>query len=63
MNDYKMLENRRSAILFAMENAHAGDIIIIAGKGDEDYQEIGGVKHHFSDRETVASLLNENAHL
>lgn len=61
--NYKMLENRRSAILFAMENAHAGDIIIIAGKGDEDYQEIGGVKHHFSDRETVASLLNENAHL
>ena len=37
--------------------------VIIAGKGDEDYQEIGGVKHHFSDRETVASLLNENAHL
>ncbi len=62
-DNYKMLENRRSAILFAMENAQAGDIIIIAGKGDEDYQEIGGVKHHFSDRETVASLLNENAHL
>lgn len=60
---YKMLENRRSAILFAMENAREGDIIVIAGKGDEDYQEIGGVKHHFSDRETVASLLNENAHL
>lgn len=62
-DNYKMLENRRSAILFAMENAQAGDMIIIAGKGDEDYQEIGGVKHHFSDRETVASLLNENAHL
>ena len=60
---YKMLENRRSAILFAMENAREGDIIVIAGKGDEDYQEIGGVKHHFSDRETGASLLNENAHL
>ena len=60
---YKMLENRRSAILFAMENAREGDIIVIAGKGDEDYQEIGGVKHHFSDRETIASLLNENAHL
>lgn len=60
---YKLLENRRAAIMYAMENAGPGDMIVIAGKGDEDYQEIGGTKRHFSDRETVAALLRENAHL
>ena len=42
-----------------MQNAGKDDIIVIAGKGDEDYQEIAGVKHHFSDREAVAQLLDE----
>ena len=45
------------AIAKAMSMAQAGDVIVIAGKGDEDYQEICGVKHHFSDRETVEGLL------
>ena len=53
------IENRYQAIKYAMQNAGKDDIIVIAGKGDEDYQEIAGVKHHFSDREAVAQLLDE----
>jgi UDP-N-acetylmuramoyl-L-alanyl-D-glutamate--2,6-diaminopimelate ligase len=43
--------NRREAILEAIKLAQKGDIILCAGKGHEDYQEIGGVKHHFNDME------------
>ena len=39
--------------------AVSGDIILIAGKGHEDYQEIKGVKHHFNDLEEVTNFLNE----
>jgi UDP-N-acetylmuramoyl-L-alanyl-D-glutamate--2,6-diaminopimelate ligase len=39
--------------------AQAGDVILIAGKGHEDYQEIKGVKHHFDDREIVQEIFNE----
>lgn len=50
---YKVIADRREAITEAMKFASAGDAIIIAGKGHEDYQEIMGVKHHFDDREEV----------
>ena len=50
---YIMIEDRSQAIRYAMEHAQEGDVIVIAGKGHEDYQEICGVKHHFSDREVV----------
>ncbi len=52
-----LMENRYSAIKYAMQNAKKDDIIVIAGKGDEDYQDIKGTKHHFSDREAVAEIL------
>ena len=42
-----------------MEHAGAGDIVILAGKGHEDYQEIEGVKHHFDDKEEVEKLFAE----
>lgn len=58
-NDYICIENRYNAINYAMQFAQKDDIIVIAGKGDEDYQEIKGVKHHFSDRETVAEILQK----
>jgi UDP-N-acetylmuramoyl-L-alanyl-D-glutamate--2,6-diaminopimelate ligase len=45
--------DRRAAIQMAITESKPGDIILIAGKGHEDYQEIQGVKHHFSDREEV----------
>jgi UDP-N-acetylmuramoyl-L-alanyl-D-glutamate--2,6-diaminopimelate ligase len=53
--------DRREAIKTAYLLARPGDIILIAGKGHETYQEIQGVKHHFSDCEVVASLFEPNA--
>ena len=50
--------DRREAIRAATMMAQKGDVILIAGKGHEDYQEIRGVKHHFDDREEVRSCLS-----
>ena len=49
--------DRREAIRTAVMLAQKGDVILIAGKGHEDYQEIKGVKHHFDDREEVAKIF------
>lgn len=49
--------DRKEAIKTACLLAKEGDIILIAGKGHEDYQEIKGVKHHFDDKETVKQLF------
>jgi UDP-N-acetylmuramoyl-L-alanyl-D-glutamate--2,6-diaminopimelate ligase len=38
--------------------AKKNDVILIAGKGHEDYQDVKGVKHHFDDRETVREIFN-----
>ena len=50
--------DRREAIKTAAMLAQKGDVILIAGKGHEDYQEIKGVKHHFDDREEVRNIFN-----
>jgi len=50
--------DRREAIRTACMMAQMGDVILIAGKGHEDYQEIKGVKHHFDDREVVKDIFN-----
>jgi UDP-N-acetylmuramoyl-L-alanyl-D-glutamate--2,6-diaminopimelate ligase len=52
------ITNRKEAIRTACMMARPGDIILIAGKGHEDYQEIRGVKHHFDDREVVREIFN-----
>lgn len=49
--------DRREAIRAANMMAEKGDVILIAGKGHEDYQEIQGVKHHFDDREVVREVF------
>ena len=49
--------DRKEAIKTATMLAHKGDVILIAGKGHEDYQEIKGVKHHFDDREIVREIF------
>jgi UDP-N-acetylmuramoyl-L-alanyl-D-glutamate--2,6-diaminopimelate ligase len=54
-----MLENRRDAIRLAVRLARPGDIILLAGKGHEDYQIIGRTKHHFDDREEAARAFSE----
>ena len=55
----EVIVDRREAIRRAAAIARPGDVILIAGKGHEDYQEINGVKHHFDDREEAAIALNE----
>ncbi|MDR1372687.1 MAG: UDP-N-acetylmuramoyl-L-alanyl-D-glutamate--2,6-diaminopimelate ligase [Dysgonamonadaceae bacterium] len=51
------ITDRREAIRTACALAKKGDVILIAGKGHEDYQEIKGVKHHFDDREEVQKIF------
>lgn len=51
------IADRREAIRAAVRLAQPGDVVLVAGKGHEDYQEIKGVKHHFDDREIVAAEL------
>jgi UDP-N-acetylmuramoyl-L-alanyl-D-glutamate--2,6-diaminopimelate ligase len=54
---YLVLEDRRTAIRAALAGAQPGDVVIIAGKGHEDYQIIGTTKYHFDDREEVRAYL------
>lgn len=58
-NRYLTIEDRHQAIRTACKMANNGDIILIAGKGHEEYQEIKGVRHHFNDMEEVINHLNE----
>ena len=57
--NYEVVENRVKAIHHAMDIAEKDDIIVLAGKGHETYQEICGVKHHLDEREVVAQYLQE----
>ena len=51
------ITDRRQAIRTACQLAQRGDVVLVAGKGHEDYQEIQGVKHHFDDREQVLEVF------
>ena len=55
--NYQVVENRPDAIKYAMDIAKKDDIIVLAGKGHETYQEIMGIKHHLDEREIVAAYL------
>ncbi len=55
---YIEIPDRREAIRFSIIHAEPGDMIAIIGKGHEDYQEINGVRHHFSDREEVLKAVD-----
>ena len=57
--EYIVMEDRRAAIRYAMDIAKKDDIIVLAGKGHETYQEINGIKHHLDEREEVAAHLKE----
>ena len=56
---YVVVPNRKEAIRYCMLHAEDGDIIVLAGKGHEDYQEIKGVKHHMDERELIAEIIAE----
>ena len=53
------MADRREAIRTACMLAEKGDVILVAGKGHENYQEIKGVKHHFDDKEELKSVMND----
>ena len=61
--EYVTIPDRKEAIAYAMKHAKDGDIIVLAGKGHEDYQEICGVKHHMDERELVVEIIAENPDL
>lgn len=56
---YVTIPDRKEAIRYCMEHGGEGDVIILAGKGHEDYQEIRGVKHHMDERELIAEIIQE----
>ena len=57
--EYIVIEDRRAAIRYAMDIGKKDDIIILAGKGHETYQDVGGRKRHLDEREEVAAHLKE----
>ena len=56
---YVVIENRREAIRYAMQMGQPGDVIVLAGKGHETYQDIGGKKHPFDEKVVVREILAE----
>ncbi len=54
------IENRKEAIKTAVMLANPGDLILVAGKGHENYQEINGIKHHFDDKEVIEEIFGIN---
>jgi UDP-N-acetylmuramyl-tripeptide synthetase len=60
-DDVDVMEDRRAAIAYAVQAAAPRDVVLVAGKGHEDTQEIAGVKHPFSDVEVARALLAERA--
>lgn len=61
--EYVTIPDRKEAIAYCMKHAQDGDIVVLAGKGHEDYQEICGVKHHMDERELIADIIKENPDL
>ncbi|MBQ7165149.1 MAG: UDP-N-acetylmuramoyl-L-alanyl-D-glutamate--2,6-diaminopimelate ligase [Clostridia bacterium] len=57
-NDYITIQDRKSAIKYAVSKTGKDDVLLIAGKGAEDYQEIMGVRHEFNDRKFVEAVLD-----
>jgi len=58
-NNYQVIVNRKEAIYHSIQLAEAGDVVLIAGKGHETYQEINGVKHDFDDRIVAKEAIDQ----
>ena len=58
--EYVTGPDRKDAIRYAILNAKDGDVIILAGKGHEDYQEIKGVKHPMDERVLIKEIMEED---
>jgi len=57
--NYHVVEDRAAAIDYAIKGARPGDVVLVAGKGHEDYQEIAGVRFPFNDAEVARRALEE----
>lgn len=57
---YVEIADRKEAIRYAMEHGQVGDVIVLAGKGHEDYQEIKGVKYDMDERVLIQEILQES---
>jgi UDP-N-acetylmuramoyl-L-alanyl-D-glutamate--2,6-diaminopimelate ligase len=57
--EYVAICERKEAIRYCILNAQEGDVILLAGKGHEDYQEICGQKHHMDERDLITEILSE----
>ena len=53
------ITDRKEAIRTACALAQKGDVVVVAGKGHENYQEIQGVKHHFDDKEVINEIFKQ----
>src|SRR5699024_1220763 len=60
--NYTVIENRKEAIFYAIDKAKAGDIVLIAGKGHEKYQEIHGVRYDFDERRVAKDDMLQKGH-
>ena len=58
---YIKITDRKEAIAYAIHHGQPGDVIVLAGKGHEDYQEICGVKHPMDERVLIKEILEEDA--
>lgn len=58
----RVICDRTEAIAWAIDNVRPGDVILLAGKGHEDYQVVGHEKHHMDEREIVAACMKKRAH-
>ena len=58
--EYVVVPDRKEAIKYAIVNANDGDVIVLAGKGHEDYQEIKGVKYPMDERALIDEIINED---
>lgn len=58
--EYIKITDRKEAIAYAIHHGRPGDVIILAGKGHEDYQEICGEKHHMDERDLIREILEED---
>ncbi|MBR7552795.1 UDP-N-acetylmuramoyl-L-alanyl-D-glutamate--2,6-diaminopimelate ligase [Allobacillus sp. GCM10007491] len=56
---FSVIEDRKTAIQYAIDRAVDGDIVLIAGKGHETYQEVNDVRNHFDDREVAKAMIEE----
>lgn len=57
--DYEIIPDRKEAIKYAIEHGQKGDIIMLIGKGHEDYKEVKGVRYPFDERVVIKEILNE----